>query len=145
MGNHELPAPEKITPTTPLRLRVAAALAFPDGSMTEKALRELGHAGRLTVEKIRGKDYTTLADIEEMRKLCRVRAKAHDSAHTNAEADRQCGSSATDSGTSAQAALSAKVKKATEAAQRLKRGLSNTSQRNMTPKQAGEVISLKPQ
>ena len=64
-----------LTPTTPLRLKVAAALAFPDGSMSEKALWEMGHAGKLTVEVIRGKLYTTLADIEEMRSLCRVQAK----------------------------------------------------------------------
>jgi hypothetical protein len=48
----ELPALERITPTTPLRLAVAARLAFPDGSMSEKALREMAHASKLTVEVI---------------------------------------------------------------------------------------------
>jgi hypothetical protein len=44
----------QITPTTPLRLAVAARLAFPDGSMSDKALWEMGHEGKLTVEVIRG-------------------------------------------------------------------------------------------
>lgn len=132
-----------ITPTTPFRLKVAAALAFPDGSMSEKALREMGHARRLTVEKIRGKDYTTLADIEEMRKLCRVLAKGQDSGSTSAPA-KQCGSSATGSGMSAQAALSAKVRKATQASRKPKKSSPNTSEKSTTPKQTGEVISLKP-
>lgn len=109
-----------ITSTTPLRLSVAARLAFPDGSMSEKALRELGNARRLTVEVIRGKHYTTLGDIEEMRKLCRVQAKARDCAPTSATA-KQCGSSATDSGTSAQAALSVKVRKAMQASPKPKK------------------------
>jgi hypothetical protein len=34
-----IPSPEKITPETPLRLNVAAALAFPDGSMTAAGLK----------------------------------------------------------------------------------------------------------
>jgi len=34
-----LPARESITPDTPLRLSVAAALAYPDGSMTANGLR----------------------------------------------------------------------------------------------------------
>jgi hypothetical protein len=152
--NAEKPAdrPEKayiggvlITPTTPLRLKVAAALAFPDRSMSEKALRELGRAGKLTIEKIRGKDYTTLADIEEMRKLCRVQAKAPDSVHKSGT-EKQCGSSATDSGILAQVALSAKVQKLRQASPRPKKSLPNISEKSTTPKQtAGEVmIPLKP-
>jgi hypothetical protein len=133
-----------ITPTTPLRLKVAAALAFPDQSMSEKALRELGRAGKLTVEKIRGKDYTTLADIEEMRKLCRVQAKAQDYARKSVT-EKPYGSSAMGSGTLAQAALSAKVRKARQASPRPKKSLPNTSEKSTTPKQAaGEVIPLKP-
>ena len=34
--------------------------------------------GRLVVERIAGKDYTTLANIERMRELCRVEIKAPD-------------------------------------------------------------------
>ena len=64
-----------ISPTSPLRLETAARLAFPDGSMTISGLRREIARGRLSYEMIAGKHYTTLADIEEMRKLCRVQAR----------------------------------------------------------------------
>lgn len=34
--------------------------------------------GRLLIERIAGKDYTTLRNIEQMRELCRVEAKVPD-------------------------------------------------------------------
>jgi protein-disulfide isomerase-like protein with CxxC motif len=58
----------------PLRLDVAAALAFPDGSMTAAGLRREAAKGHLALERIAGKYYTTLRDIKEMRELCRVPA-----------------------------------------------------------------------
>src|SRR5438477_8232471 len=70
---------DQIKPDTPLRLGVAAALAFPDGSMTASGLRREAARGRLLIERIAGKDYTTLASIERMRELCRVEAKVSDS------------------------------------------------------------------
>jgi len=73
-----LPSPETVTPTTPLRLDVAARLAFPDGSIKASALRRMAASGKLDHEKIAGKLYTTLANIEEMRCSCRVHAKAPD-------------------------------------------------------------------
>ena len=73
-----LPPRDMITPDTPLRLEVAAALAFPDGSMSPAALRRLVVKEQLTAELILGKYYTTLADIERMREKCRVPAKAHE-------------------------------------------------------------------
>src|SRR3981189_2914729 len=69
------PSPDLLKPTTPLRLSVAAELAFPDGSMTASGLRREGARGRLVIERVAGKDYTTLANIERMRELCRVEAK----------------------------------------------------------------------
>src|SRR5690349_14226419 len=71
-----IPNREEIAPDTPLRLGVAAALAFPDGSMTASGLRREGARGRLTIERIAGKDFTTLAHIADMRKKCRVPEKA---------------------------------------------------------------------
>lgn len=59
----------------PLRLAVAAAVAFPDGSMTAAGLRRESARGRLVIERIAGKDYTTLFHIERMRELCRVKAR----------------------------------------------------------------------
>jgi hypothetical protein len=68
----ELPSPNAITPETPLRLAVAAAIAFPDGSMTVSGLRKEAKRGRLAIERVAGKDYTTLAAIGRMRELCRI-------------------------------------------------------------------------
>jgi hypothetical protein len=67
-----------VRPDDPLRLDVAAALAYPDGSMTASGLRKEAARGRLVIERTAGKDYTTLANIERMRGLCRVEEKARD-------------------------------------------------------------------
>lgn len=45
-----IPDRSEITDDTPLRLAVAAALAYPDGSMTASGLRRERDAGRLVVE-----------------------------------------------------------------------------------------------
>jgi hypothetical protein len=74
----DLPSRNQVSPDTPLRLDVAAALAFPDGSMTLSGLRREAVKGRLEIERIAGKDYTTLANIARMRDLCRVQAKEQD-------------------------------------------------------------------
>ncbi len=60
----------------PIRLKEAARLAFPDGTMKESGLRREAARGRLVIERIAGKDYTTLRAIERMRQLCRVDPKA---------------------------------------------------------------------
>src|SRR3954454_13392634 len=66
----------KVGANTPLRLSIAAKLAFPDGSMTVSGLRREAARGRLRIERIAGKDFTTLNNIDVMRELCRVPAKA---------------------------------------------------------------------
>src|SRR5215475_13956934 len=73
------PSRQSITSDTPLRLSVAAALAYSDGSMTASGLRREAKRGRLAIERTAGKDYTTLANIERMRQLCRVEPRALDS------------------------------------------------------------------
>src|SRR5262249_23116547 len=100
----------------PLRLAVAAALAFPDGSMSASGLRREAARGRLVVERIAGKDYTTLANIERMRELCRVEARVPASGYVPHGATRQAklpngrfGSSSMPGGTSPQDALRAKL------------------------------------
>ena len=60
------------TDTTPLRLKIAAERAFPGGGMTASGLRREAARGHLIVERIAGKDYTTLRAIADMRRLCRV-------------------------------------------------------------------------
>jgi hypothetical protein len=85
-----------ICPETPLRLAMAAELAFPGGGMTASGLRKEAARGRLVIERIAGKDYTTLAAIDRMRELCRVPApsevspsEAHESAISKLEAFRK--------------------------------------------------------
>jgi hypothetical protein len=73
-----LPARDQVSPDAPLRLAAAAALAFPDGSMTASGLRREAARGRLIIERIAAKDFTTLANIERMRELCRVEVKVPD-------------------------------------------------------------------
>jgi hypothetical protein len=75
----ELLRTDTIRPDTPLRLDVAAALAYPDGSMTASGLRREHKRGRLIIERTAGKDYTTLANIERMRALCHVNQARRDS------------------------------------------------------------------
>jgi hypothetical protein len=84
-----------VSPTTPLRLATAAKLAFPDGTMTVTGLRVERDRGRLVVEMIAGKEYTTLAHIEEMRRLCRVKPKAPASMPKQEKAAKPSGSSET--------------------------------------------------
>lgn len=58
-----------------LRLSVAAALAYPDKSMTVSSLRKERNAGRLETWIMAGKEFTSLAAIEEMERQCRVQRR----------------------------------------------------------------------
>jgi hypothetical protein len=62
----------------PLRLKQAVELAFPFGGMTVSGLRRERDRGNLHIEKIAGKEFTTLRNIEEMRARCRAQLKAPD-------------------------------------------------------------------
>jgi transcriptional regulator with XRE-family HTH domain len=73
---------DRITPDTPLRLNVAAALAYPDGSMTASGLRKEALKGHLILERTAGKYYTTLAAITRMRELCQQNPKVRGSDFT---------------------------------------------------------------
>src|SRR5581483_3192874 len=102
-----------VGPNTPLRLGVAASLAFPDGSMSASGLRREAARGRLVIERIAGKDFTTLANIERMRELCRVEAKGPGCGSENGPVERHSGSSSTMASKSAQArakAISARLR-----------------------------------
>jgi len=112
----------------PLRLSDAVRAAFPHGGMTVSGLRREAARGRLVIEQIAGKDFTTLAAIDRMRELCRVEAKARASgssppASEPTEPNQPHGSSGTAAGKSAQALARAKL-------QRLKGSSPNTSSPN---------------
>jgi len=59
----------------PMRLATAISVAFPDGGMTVSGLRREAARGRLVIERIAGKDFVTLAAINDMRERCRVQPK----------------------------------------------------------------------
>jgi hypothetical protein len=97
----KIPQREDLEPGAPLRLSIAAAIAFPDGTMTAAGLRREARRGRLVIERVAGKDFTTLASIERMRELCRLDQKApvsgsavHDETPTPASRTPQRGLSA---------------------------------------------------
>jgi hypothetical protein len=129
----KLPLPDAITPTTPLRLEVAAQLGFPGGSMTASSLRRLVVAQKLEHEKIAGKYFVTLAAIEEMRTSCRVPAKAPDLPSKKPEADDPPGSSEMVSGPSALDAMNA-------IAEGLKQSLQPTSSKSTTRKKPSATV-----
>src|SRR5436305_15109229 len=102
---------------TPIRLAEAVKIAFPLGGMTVAGLRRERDCNRLVIEKIAGKEFTTLAHIERMREMCRDEARAQGSslkppAAARAERlpTRQRGSSETTDATSAQAALQMRLR-----------------------------------
>jgi hypothetical protein len=122
---------ENITDDTPLLLRVAAKLAYPDGSMTISGLRRERDRGNLVVERVAGKEYTTLADIKNMRAKCRDRRREPASSTTRATA---VGTSGTASSGSALAALK-------RSAQELRKSSGHTSKAS-TPHTSGSVIPI---
>src|SRR6266853_4256514 len=70
--------PERDPPPKPddlLRLDDAARLCFPHGRMTASALRCEARKGRLATYRVAGKDYTTPADCDRMKTLCRIQEK----------------------------------------------------------------------
>jgi hypothetical protein len=73
------PANDNIGLDDSLRLDEALRFAFPLGGMTVSGLRREAARGRLVIERIANKDFTTLRAIQEMRKLCRVEAGDHGS------------------------------------------------------------------
>jgi hypothetical protein len=78
-------ANDNIHPDHPLRLEDAIKYGFPYGGMTVSGLRREATRGRLVIERIANKDFTSLRNIEEMRRLCRVKAE-----------DRVCGGGKSD-------------------------------------------------
>jgi hypothetical protein len=73
--NPQQPANDNIHPEHPLRLEDAIKYGFPHGGMTVSGLRREAARGRLLIERIANKDFTSLKSIEEMRKLCRVKVE----------------------------------------------------------------------
>jgi hypothetical protein len=138
-----LPPLNSLKPDTPLRLAVAAALAFPDGSITESSLRKACTRRELEHEILRGKYHTTLAAINEWRARCRVQPKgladgfARKSAtRTARSASARSESSETDHARSARAALQ-KILKAPSGRS------ANTSPASISPTVGANVVQIR--
>jgi hypothetical protein len=100
-----------ITHDTPLFLGVAAAVAFPDGTVSAMTLRAEAARGKLAIFRIGKKYYTTLGSIEKMvAEKCRVLPKVPTSICAAGPGANQLGSSGTEGMKSAQVALQASVK-----------------------------------
>ena len=130
-----------IADNEPIRLSVAAALAFPDGSMTASGLRREAARGRLTIERIAGKDFTTLQAINQMRERCRVTAKVQDSGcshrdgtNTVESSNKPCRSSAIAGSNEALVSARAKLRKLSERSP-------TTSPSNTAPLESATSIS----
>jgi hypothetical protein len=138
-----IPSPETITPDTPLRLDIAAQVAFPAGGMTASGLRREASRGRLTVERIAGKLFTTLHHIEKMREKCRDRRRDHPCGSNPSNEQKTGGSSAGRRGSSATERASAARAALEKTAQALKGRSANTSQQSTKSPGGGIVIPLK--
>jgi len=103
--------PQEIGPDTPLRLDVAARIAFPGGAMTASGLRCEAARGRLMIERIAGKDFTTLAAIATMREKCRAQPPRPASTSESDATEPPTGSSSMPDGKSQQAHLKAIAEK----------------------------------
>jgi len=97
----------------PVRLADAARLFFPPGSgITAASLRRMAEQGKLTVERIANKDFTTKNHIKEMRETCRLAKREPVSGSAlPAQAIPLSGSSKTTANRLALAALHMKLKK----------------------------------
>lgn len=89
---------------TPLSLPKAARIAFPDGSISASVLRSMADRGLLAIEKLGRTRLTTLADINDMRALCRHPANPLGSSSVAAQVVRPSTSSSTTDLKSARAA-----------------------------------------
>jgi hypothetical protein len=118
-----------------LRLEAAARIAFPDGSVKASALRREALAGRLVIYRIANKDFTTITDIKEMTKRCRVQAKGRMST-TTSSADCSISETANSNEALASMKLTARA---------LKEHLQSTSSKSTTRKKPStKIIPIKP-
>jgi hypothetical protein len=106
-----MPDPNSIDDDTLLRLGIAAAVEFPDGSIGASGLRREAQSGRLRIWRIAGKDYTTRRALREMRSRCVLSSHRDLDCGQPEKAATPCGSSKTGSAKSAQALAKASAAK----------------------------------
>lgn len=134
---------EDVAENTPLRLATAAVLAFPDGSMSASGLRREHARGRLTIQRIAGKDYTTLAAIAEMIEACPVAPKAPISSSKKPRWTRPAASSGTQAGSSETESARSALDAARMRLAKLSNGLLRTSPSSMPQRESATVTPLR--
>lgn len=95
----------------PMTLAQAVEQCFPLGGVTVSTLRTEARKGRLVTERIAGKDFVTRRAIDEMRARCREQGSRPVSKSAPKQTDERSGSSETDNGIDAQAALRLRLSK----------------------------------
>src|SRR5215471_10506352 len=132
-----------IGPDTPLRLDTAVEIAFPAGGMTVSGLRREDSRGRLVIEIIAGKQFTTLRAIADMRERCRDSHRVPDSGSGRASKaktashDKPPGLSETARASAARAALEKTVRGLK------KRSPTTSPTSTASPRESARVIPLK--
>jgi hypothetical protein len=106
-----IPDPSRIDDETLLRLGIAAALEFPDGSVSAAGLRREASHGRLQIWRIAGKDFTSRRALKEMRERCARPSHQDSSCDAHAKGAGPSGSSSTKNAKSAQALALASAQK----------------------------------
>jgi hypothetical protein len=128
---------------TPLRLARAVELAFPFGGMTVSGLRKERDRKRLVIEKIAGKEFTTLRYIEQMRVKCREAPREQDCGLSRKSVTGREGSHGAQPGSLEMD----RVRSARAALEMTARGLIsrslNTSPKNIQSRESADVILLK--
>ena len=139
-----LPPLDLVTPDTPLRLAAAAAIAFPDGSMSAAILKSEADKGRLAIERIGRRYYTTLRNIEAMREKCRVEPKAPGYGCALPAGTQEAASPIRPHGSSAMPAdIAAALNAYRTTSQELKERLQGTSPQSTKRKPAANVLPMK--
>jgi hypothetical protein len=140
------PMTPEVREDAPLRLEIAAQIAFPDGTMTASGLRKERNRGRLVTELIAGREYVTLAEISRMRELCRSEAKAPASGQRS-DARTRAGRAASPAGISSTDEPSAALASALRTAERLRQKQSKpsptTSQTSTRSTESGTVLLMR--
>ena len=130
-------------PDAPLRLDDAVRLAFPFGGITVSGLRREAARGRLLVEMIAGKQFTTLRNIERMRELCRGPQKALGCGSSPRSAMRTASSSGEPRGSSETERTRSALAALEQTAKALSKPSLNISPRNTPSREIADVIHLK--
>jgi|SRR5262249_48433810 len=135
---------EGIKQDDPLRLEIAATIAFPDGTMTASGLRKEAAKGRLVIERIAGKDYVSLAAIARMRELCRQNPKDRTSGSAKPDATSGAELATSPSGSSSTALIKGAQSAAEMIVRELKERSPNTSSASTSKRRKkASVIPLK--